>query len=328
MKKVGFFSVVLVVCAVLNGLVPGISRAQEPYPSRPVQIIVPFPPGGVSDLIARPFAFSLEKALKQPVAIVNKTGASGIVGMQTVAVAKPDGYTLLVALSTISVTPEVDALLSRPPTYKLEDFAPLALLSSDPPVLVVRKNAPWMTLRDFIADAKQRPNQIKYSTGGIYAIMHLATELFTNAAGIKLVHIPTAGGGPAMNALLGGHVDCSMPGPNVVYPQIKAGSLRALVCTGSKRLAAIPDVPTLKELGYDVDYFIWTGFFAPKGISSSVMKVLRGATRQAVNSAEFKAAMENMQAPITYLAADEFQKFWDKDAKRLNEIVRRIGKIQ
>ncbi len=328
MKKAGFFSIVLVAWAVWNGPLPGISQAQDAYPSRPVQIIVPFPPGGVSDLIARPFAFSLEKVLKQPVAIVNKTGASGNVGIQSVGVAKPDGYTLLAALSSMSVTPEVDSLMNRPPTYRLEDFAPIALLSSDPSIFVVGKNTPWKTIQEFVADAKKRPNQIKYSSGGVYAIMHLATELFAKAADIKLVHIPTAGGGPARTALLGGHVECSMPGPNHVYPYVKSGDLRGLAVTSNKRLEAFPDVPTLLESGFGVEYYIWTGFFAPRGTPPSVLKVLREATRQAVESAEFKKGMQNIQSPITYMDADEFRDFWEKDTKKLNEIVRRIGKVQ
>jgi len=329
MKKASFFTVIMVIYAVVTGLAPGLSSAQEPYPSRTVQIIVPFAPGGVSDLTARPFAFSLEKALKQPVVIVNKPGASGAVGAQAVAVSKPDGYTLLAALGTLSVTPSVDALLGRPQTYKLEDFTPLALLSSEPLVMVVKGNAPWKTVNDLIADAKQRPNQIKYSTGGAYAPTHLALELFSaTAGGIKMVHIPTAGGGPAMTAILGGHVDLSMLGPNVVAPQIKAGSMRALGISGSKRVANIPDVPTLKELGYDVDYYTWTGLWAPKGIPASVMGVLREATRQAANSAEFKDSMGKMHVEISYLDADDFKKFWDKDAERQIEIVRRVGKVQ
>ncbi|HSR12157.1 MAG TPA: tripartite tricarboxylate transporter substrate binding protein [Thermodesulfobacteriota bacterium] len=326
MKK-GILLLVLILG--MGGLpaLPEIAAAQT-FPSRPIQIIVPFPPGGVSDLVARPFAAALEKAIKQPVVVVNKTGASGNVGIQGVAVAKPDGYTLLASLSTISVTPEVDRIMNRPPAFKLEDFAPIALLASDPQVLVVRKDAPWMTVGDFVADAKKRPNQIKYSHGGIYAIMHLAMELFTHAAGIKLVQIPYAGGGPAMTALLGGHVEASTPGPQVVYPQVKAGELRALAVTGSKRLPGFPDVPTMKELGYDVDYYVWTGLFAPRATPQDVVKSLRDATRQAANSAEFKTAIENMRTTVTYLDADEFQVFWEKEIKTLSQAVRLIGKIQ
>lgn len=327
MKRKIFLLVLFLGAAGIEAL-PALADAQNVFPSRPIQIIVPFPPGGVSDLVARPFAAALEKAVKEPVVVVNKTGASGNVGIQGVAVAKPDGYTLLASLSTISVTPEVDRIMNRPPAFKLEDFAPIALLASDPQVLVVRKEAPWMTAADLVADAKKRPNQIKYSHGGIYAIMHLAMELFTHAAGIKLVQIPYPGGGPAMTALLGGHVEASTPGPQVVYPQVKAGALRALAATGSKRLPGFPDVPTMKELGYDVDYYVWTGLFAPKAIPQDIMKVLREATRQAVNSVEFKTAIENMRTTVTYLDADEFQVFWEKEIKTLSQVVRLIGKIQ
>jgi tripartite-type tricarboxylate transporter receptor subunit TctC len=326
--KLRFFFFALILEAAGIGLFAEVIGAQDVFPSRAIQIVVPFPPGGVSDLVARPFAAALEKAIKQPVVVVNKTGASGNVGIQGVAVAKADGYTLLASLSTISVTPEVDRILNRPPAFKLEDFAPIALLASDPQVLVVRKEAPWMTASDLVADAKKRPNQIKYSHGGIYAIMHLAMELFTHAADIKLVQIPYAGGGPAMTALLGGHVEASTPGPQVVYPQVKAGALRALAVTGSKRLPGFPDVPTMKELGYDVDYYVWTGLFAPKATPPEVMKVLREATRQAGNSGEFRTAIENMRTTVTYLDADEFQVFWEKEIKTLSQVVRLIGKIQ
>jgi tripartite-type tricarboxylate transporter receptor subunit TctC len=329
MRNTKLFWVILIVTYLgVAGLAATYSIASEPYPSRPIQIIVPFPPGGVADLVARPLAASLEKNLKQPVVVVNKTGAGGAVGMQSAAVARPDGYTLMVALSSISVMPEVDALFGRPSTYKLEDFAPIALLTSDPTIFVIKKEAPWKNLAEFVADAKRRPNEIKYSSSGVYGTMHVAMELFTQAAGIQLRHIPTGGGGPALTALLGGHVDCLSGGPNVSIPHIRAGTLRVLACWGDKRLAALPDVPTLKELGYDVEFYIWSGFFAPRATPPAALKVLREAARQAANSPEFKAAMEKMETPILYLDADEFQKFWDRDAKRLIEGVRRIGKIQ
>jgi len=303
-------------------------RAAEPYPSRPIQIIVPFPPGGVADLVARPFAASLEKSLKQPVVVVNKTGAGGAVGMQAAAVSKPDGYNLMVALSSISIMPEVDALFNRPPTYKLEDFAPIALLSADPTIFVVKKEAPWKNLADLVAEAKRRPGEIKYSSSGVYGTVHVAMELFTHAAGIKLRHIPTSGGGPSLTALLGGHVEALPVGPSVAMPHIKAGTLRVLACWGEKRLAALPDVATLKEMGYDVEFYIWSGFFAPRATPSEAIKVLREATRTAVNSAEFKNAMEKMETPIAYLDADEFQRFWYKDAARLAAGIKNIGRVQ
>jgi len=319
----------VLVGAGLLGLIPKLAVAQEAYPTRPVQVIVPFPPGGVADLVARPLAAAMEKILKQPVVVANKTGAGGAVGMQAAAVSKADGYTLMVALSSISVMPEVDKIFGRPQTYKMEDFAPIALLTSDPTILVIKKEAPWKNVADFVEDAKRRPNEIKYASSGVYGTMHVAMEMFAHAAGIKLRHIPTAGGGPALTALLGGHVESLSGGPNVSIPHIKAGTLRVLAGWGGKRLPALPDVPTLKELGYeDAEFYIWSGLFAPRATPPAVIKVLREATRQAVSAPEFKSAMEKMETPISYMDADEFKKFWDKDAQRLAKAVRQIGKVE
>jgi tripartite-type tricarboxylate transporter receptor subunit TctC len=323
------FAALAMVCMGTVGPVTDTSLAAEVYPTRPIQIIVPFPPGGVADLVGRPFATALEKLLKQPVVIVNKTGAGGAVGMQAQAAAKPDGYTLMVALSSISVMPEVDALFGRPPVYKLSEFSPIALLSSDPTVLVVRNEAPWKTVADFVADAKKRPGEIKYASSGVYGTMHVAMEMLAHEAGIKLRHIPTGGGGPALTALLGGHVDAISGGPNVSIPHIKAGTVRVLAGWGDKRLPALPDVPTLKELGYkDVEFYIWSGLFAPAATPEPVIKVLREATAKAVQAPDFKAAMEKMATPIAYLDAPVFKKFWDKDAERLIKAVRNIGKVE
>jgi tripartite-type tricarboxylate transporter receptor subunit TctC len=159
--------------------------------------------------------------------------------------------------------------------------------------------------------------------------MHVAMEMFAHSAGIKLRHIPTGGGGPALNALLGGHVDCLSGGPNVSIPHIKAGTLKVLGNWGEKRLDVLPDVPTFKELGYkDVEFYIWSGFFAPAATPPAAIKILREATAKAAQSPEFKSAMEKMGTPIAYLDAPEFQKFWDTDAARLIKAVRNIGKVQ
>ncbi len=319
---------VITMCMGLIGALPALAGADE-YPTRPISIIVPFPPGGVADLVARPFAAAMEKHLKQPVVVVNKTGAGGAVGMQAAAVSKPDGYTVMVALSSISVMPEVDALFGRPQTYKLKDFAPIALLTADPTIFVIKKESPWKTVADFVADAKKRPNEIKYASSGVYGTMHVAMEMFAHSAGIKLRHIPTGGGGPALTSLLGGHVDTISGGPNVSIPHIKAGTLRVLAGWGDKRLASLPDVPTLKECGYkDVEFYIWSGFFAPAATPPAALKVLREGARVAAASPEFKAAMQKMDTPIKYLDAPEFQKFWDEDADRLKKAVRNIGKVQ
>ncbi len=306
----------------------GPAAAQEPFPSRPLQIVVPFPPGGVADLHARPLAPVLERIVKQPVAVVNKSGAAGAVGMQSVATAKPDGHTLLLALSSISIIPEVDRLFGREPAYTRDQFAPIALLSADPTVLVVRAGSPWKSVADLVADARRRPGAITFSSSGVYGTLHMAMELFSHAAGIKLRHVPYAGGGPAMTALLGGHVDALASGPSVAIPHLRAGTLRALAGWGEKRLAALPEVPTLKELGHNVEFYIWAGLFAPKATPAAAMKALRDATRQAVADPEFTGAMAKLETPIHYLDAEEFQRFWDRDARVLAEGVRRVGRVE
>jgi tripartite-type tricarboxylate transporter receptor subunit TctC len=303
--------------------------AQEAFPSRPITIVAPFPPGGVADLTARPVAAAMEKVLKNPVGVVNKTGAAGAVGMQSVAVAKPDGYTLLLALSSISIIPEADKIFDRKPAFTVDQFAPIALISADPTVLVVPADKPWKTAKDFIEDAKSRPGQISYSSSGIYGTLHMAMELLSHAAGIKLRHVPHAGAGPALTAILGGHVDALASGPAVVLPHIKAGKLRALAGWGDKRVAALPDVPTFKELGYpDAEFYIWAGLFAPKATPESVLAKLRATVREAVNDPEFKAAMDKLETPIAFKQGEEFQRFFEADARRLAEGVRKVGRVE
>jgi tripartite-type tricarboxylate transporter receptor subunit TctC len=303
--------------------------AQEPYPSRPITLVAPFPPGGVADLTARPVAAAMEKVLKSPVAVVNKTGAAGAVGMQFVATSKPDGYTLLLALSSISIIPEADKLFGRPPAFTVDQFAPIALISADPTILVVPADKPWKTAAEFIEDAKKRPGQISYSSSGVYGTLHMAMELLSSAAGVKLRHVPYAGGAPALTAVLGGHVDALASGPAVVLPHIKAGKLRALAGWGDKRVAAVPEAPTFKELGYSgAEFYIWAGVFAPKGTPEPVLGKLRDTLRAAVADAEFKGAMEKLETPIVFKQGDEFMKFFEADARRLAEGVRRVGRIE
>jgi tripartite-type tricarboxylate transporter receptor subunit TctC len=304
------------------------SVAQEKYPNRAITIVAPFPPGGVADLTARPVAAAMERVLKNPVVVVNKTGAAGAVGMSAVANSKPDGYTLLMALSSISIIPEADRLFDRKPAYTMDQLVPIALISADPTIFVVNASRPWRTVKEFVDDAKKRPGEISYSSSGVYGTLHMAMEMFSHAAGINLKHVPYAGAGPALTAILGGHVDTLASGPAVVIPHIKAGKLRALAGWGAKRVAALPDLPTFKELGYDAEFYIWAGLFAPRGTPDAVMKRIRESVKQAVNTAEFKSAMDKLETPIAYLDAPEFKPFWDKDAKMLADAIKRIGKIE
>jgi len=302
--------------------------SQEAYPSRPVTLIVPFPPGGVADITGRPTAVALEKVLKQPVVIANRAGAGGAVGNSLVANAKPDGYTLLMALSSISVIPEADKLFDRKPAYTLDQLIPLALISADPTILVVHPSLPVKSLKELIALAKAKSGQMSYSTSGIYGALHMPMEMFLHAANLKMRAVHTNGGGPAITILLGGHVEMTVGGPAAIASHVKAGRLRPVVSWGAKRHEAFPQVPTFKELGYDIEYFIWAGMFAPKGTAEPVMKVLRDAVRKAVEDPDFKATMQKIDSPIQYLDAPEFAKYWAADAKRLAEAVKTVGRVE
>ena len=207
--------------------------------------------------------------------VVNKPGAGGSVGAAQAARAAPDGYTILMALSSISVLPVADRLQGRPPAYELDQFAPIALISADPTVLVVRADGPYKTLKDLVDAAKAKPGTINYGSSGVYGTLHVAMEIFAHAADIKLFHIPYQGGGPAVAALLGGQIDALASGPSPAIGQIKAGKMRALAVWGDKRLASMPDVPSMKELGYDATFYIWSGLFAPAATPQPVMTVLR-----------------------------------------------------
>ena len=303
------------------------AMAQETYPTRPIQMVVPFPPGGVADITGRPTAQVMGRLLKQSVVVVNKPGAGGSVGAASAARATPDGYTILMALSSISVLPVADRLQGRPPAYELDQFAPLALISADPTVLVVRADGPYRTLKDFVEAAKAKPGTINYGSSGVYGTLHVAMEILAGAADIKLFHIPYQGGGPAVAALLGGQIEALASGPSAAIGQIKAGKMRALAVWGDKRLASMPDVPSMKELGYDATFYIWSGLFAPAATPPAILAALRDAARRTAEDAEFKEIMAKVETPITYLDAPEFKTFLDRDAARLRTAVERIGKV-
>jgi tripartite-type tricarboxylate transporter receptor subunit TctC len=306
------------------------AHAQETYPTRAITMIIPFPPGGIADITARPTAPAMEKVLKQPVSIVNRPGAAGAVGNAAVAHAKPDGYTIGMVLSSISVIPAADALFNRKPAYSLDQVVPVALISADPTILVVHPSLPVKSLKELVALAKAKPGELSFSSSGIYGALHMPMEMFMHAAGrLKMRHVPTNGGGPAITALLGGHVTLTAGGPAAINAHVKAGKMRALANWGSTRHQAYPDVPTFRELGYkDVEYYIWAGLIAPRGTPDAALKVLRSAVRRVAEDADFKAAMAKLNTPIQYMDAPEFRKYWDADAKRLAALVKVVGKVE
>ncbi len=306
----------------------GFAAAQSDYPSKPVTMIVPFPPGGVADITARPVAEAMGRYLKQPMVVENKAGAGGGVGMAYVAKARPDGYTVLLALASISVIPEADKILGRDAMYQFDQLVPIARFTADPTVLAVRAEGPYKNVKDLIEAARKSPATIPYGSSGNYGTMHVPMEILSQSAGVKWLHVPFTGAGPAIVALLGGQVEALSTGPSTVIQHMKAGKVRILATWGDARHPALPEVPTLKELGYDAQYSQWTGLFAPAGTPEAVIAKLREAARFASEDAGLKGALAKVETPIQYLDQPQFRAFWDGDVRKMADVVKKIGKVE
>src|SRR4051812_41003164 len=261
----------------------GLAVAQAPYPSKTITMVVPFPPGGLADVVGRPVAEAMTRDLGQPVVVDNRGGAGGGIGMAQVARAAPDGYTILMALSSYSVRPEADVIIGRTPMYSFNSLKPIARFTADPTVLAVRADAPWKTVKDFVEDARKRPGAINFGSSGNYGTMHVPMEILKQVANVRMTHIPYTGAGPAVVALLSGQVDGGPPAPATVLQQGKAGKTRVLAHWGAVKLEPLPDVPSLKQSGYDAEYAQWSGLFVPAGTPEPVVQRLRAAARAAAN---------------------------------------------
>jgi tripartite-type tricarboxylate transporter receptor subunit TctC len=307
---------------------PGQAMAQAAFPTKPITMIVPFPPGGLADLVARPVAEAMSRDLGQPVVIENKGGAGGGIGMGLAAKAPADGYTILMALSSFSVLPEADVLLGRAPMYSFNALRPIARFTADPTVLAVRADAPWKTAKDFVEDAKRRPGAINYGSSGNYGTMHVPMEILAQNAGIKMTHVPFTGAGPAIVALLSGQIDALSTGPATVLQHVKGGKIRVLAHWGNGKLQALPDVPALKDAGYNAEYAQWSGLFIPAGTPEPVAQRLRAAAKAAGSDPKVKEVINNAGSPVLYQDTPEFEKYVHADVKRMADVVKKIGKVQ
>ena len=311
----------------LAGMLALPALAQDDYPNRPVTMVVPFPPGGVADTVARPVAEAMSRHLKQAIIIENKGGAGGGIGMGQVAKSKPDGYTLVMALSSFVVLPEADKLLKRTPMYQLDQLKPIARFTADPTVLVVRAESPWKTYAEFIAYVKANPAKVSFGSSGNYGTMHVPMEQLKAATSSYMLHVPYTGAGPAVFALLAGQVDALSTGPASVLQQIKSGKLRALAHWGEGRLAVMPEVPSLKELGVPVVYSQWAGMFAPAATPAAVVEKLRQAAKFAAQDPRAVQALTAAGTSFQFQDAPDFERFVQTDARAMASLVQRIGKV-
>jgi tripartite-type tricarboxylate transporter receptor subunit TctC len=309
-------------------LAPAAAAAQD-FPQRALAMIVGFPPGGQADLAARPVAAAMERNLRQPVVVQNRPGGAGAIGSGFVARAPADGHTLLMALSSLAVIPEAERLFGRAPPYTVDQFAPIGLVNADPTMLAVPASAPWRTLADFVAAARARPGDIPYGSSGTYGTLHVAMEMFATSAGLRLLHVPFQGAGPAITALLSGNIQALASAPGTLTQHVQQGRLRVLACWGAERAPAFPDVPTFMESGFpEVEFYIWAGLFAPAATPAPIQVRLRESLRAAMADAELLRAFEAAGAPPKYLDAPEFARFFADDSARLVRAVQRIGRVE
>ena len=304
-------------------VVPLLAAAQA-YPIKPIHLVVPFPPGGPTDIVGRLVAQKLSDALGQPVVVENRPGAGGTVGSAAVAKASPDGYTLLYgSTSTLAIAPSLYPKAGYDP---MKDFAPISLVSRGPIILAVNANVPAKSLREFIALAKSQPGKINYGSAGSGTPPHLAAELFKSVAGVDLLHVPYKGGAPAISDLAGGQVQVIFEGLPSLLPHIKSGKVRALAITGQKRDAALPDVPTMAEAGlagYDANF--WSGLVAPAGTPRDAIERLNGVLVKALASTEVREALARQGLEAAGTSPAEFAKFIAAEIEKWGRVVKASG---
>jgi tripartite-type tricarboxylate transporter receptor subunit TctC len=313
-------------CAVALALTAVAVAAQEKYPSRAITITVPNPPGGMNQITAQPLSAVVEKLYGQPAPVVNRPGGTAAVGTAYVANQKPDGYNILVTTPNIYLVYEKNKALNIEQPYQLKQIQPIALTSADPLVLTVQTESPHKSVKDFVAEAKAKDGQLAFSSSGPYAITHVPFAMFLEQAGLKMRHVPTTGGGPAVTQLLGGHVQATGQGLAAVAPHVKGGKLRALASWGAKRHSSLPDVATFKELGYDMEAYLWVGLFTTAGVPEPTFKAMRDMVRRVMNDPTYQQAMQKSSIEIDYRDTPEFVQFYEADHKRLGPVVERLAR--
>ena len=301
-------TMLLSILVALSLIVVGGSFAAD-YPAKPITLINPMPPGGSLDIQARAFAAVADKILGQPVVVVNKPGATGMLGGTAGAQATPDGYTLTVGSVNIPNALEWEIANGRKPPFTEKDFVTIGAFTMSPMFLVVNAEAPYKNLADFMADAKARPGQLAYSSGGLYGMSHLPGIIFAKAAGLKFRHVPSGGGGPALTAVVSKHVDFNFPSPPTALPLIRGNKIKALAVIGAHRLKSAPNVPTAKELGIDAEYYAWVGLLAPAKTPKPIVDKLRDTLKKVTGNKTFIEMVEGPGDEVHYLSGDDLAKY-------------------
>jgi len=312
--------------AVACAAAPFAAHAQG-FPNKAMTVVVPNPPGGMNQIHAMPLSAVVERLTKQPAPVVNRPGGTAAVGTAFVANQPPDGHTLLITTPNLYLVIEKDKLYGIKSPYTLAQIQPVALMSADPLIMVVHPSVPAKNVKEFIALAKGQKGTSTFSSSGPYGITHVPMAMFLDAAGLKMRHVPTTGGGPAITQLLGGHVDATGGGVAAVYPHVVSGKMKPLASFGAKRHPALPDVVTFREQGVEAEAYLWVGVFTAAGIPDATLTQLRDLVRKAAADPAFKDALDKVKVVPNYLDTEDFKAFFAADYKRMAKAVQSIGKL-
>ena len=303
------------------------SAMAQSFPSKAMTVVVPNPPGGMNQIHAQPLSAIIERLTKQPAPVINRSGGTAAVGTAIVANQPADGHTLLVTTPNIYLVIEKDKLYGIKSPYTLAQIQPVALMSADPLIMVTHPSVPVKTAKEFAALLKKKTGVYTFSSSGPYGITHVPFEMFIDSVGIKMRHVPTTGGGPAITQALGGHVDATASGAAAIHPHVVSGKLKPIGNTGAKRHPSFPDTPTFQEQGIDVEAYLWVGLFTTAGLPDATLNQLRDLVRKAAQDPTFVEALKNVQVIPDYRDVNEFKTFFEADYKRMAKAVQKIGKI-
>jgi tripartite-type tricarboxylate transporter receptor subunit TctC len=305
---------------------PAVSRiaGAQAYPSRTITLVVPFPAGGATDVVARVLAKALSERLRQSVVVDNRPGANGAIGSASVAKARPDGYTLV--MGGVNTHAMNDSLIKPRPYNSARDFAPITLTALIPIAFVVNPQTPVATLQELVALARSKPRQLSYGSSGAGGPQHLAMELFKLAAGVDIVHVPYRGGAPQLNDLVAGHIPIGSIGLPPALPHIETGKLRALAVTDTKRSAFLPNLPTVAESGFpNFEMSYWLGLMAPAGTPRDVVERLQVESVAVLTARDIRESLAKQGAEVVTSTADEFKKVVEKDLEKWSKVIQETG---
>ena len=293
------------------------------YPTKPIRLVVPWPPGGGTDVFARVIGQKLSERVGYNVVIDNRPGAAGNIGAEMVAKSPPDGYTIMLATITLATNPSMYKALSFDP---IKDFAPITLVAGVPHVLVVSPSLPVNSVKDLIALAKAEPGKLNYASAGNGSPFHLAAELFKLLTGTTIVHVPYQGGGPAITAVIGGQVQLTFGNLLAVLPLVKSGKLKALGVTGATRSSAAPDLPTIAEEGVrGYDFSSWFGFFAPAATPKETVVKLNQEIVRILNTPEMKQRLTQDGADVVASTSQEFSAYLLAETRKWAQVIKQAG---